>query len=132
MATHLGNGAGQAIEVSHSDLHTLTANHLRRIQDAYILSNVMAESIRRGGSVDISKVGKIYDAIRQPFGNSSVRATRNMGLLYEFSAPGFEDVKPGEVLSEERIAELRESIEKNWQWTHQSASGDLERALSMF
>ncbi|PPQ74854.1 hypothetical protein CVT26_005183 [Gymnopilus dilepis] len=114
MATHLGNGAGQAIE------------------DAYILSNVMAESIRRGGSVDISKIGKIYDAIRQPFGNSIVRATRNMGLLYEFSAPGFEDVKPGEALSEERITELRESIEKNWQWTHQSASGDLERALSMF
>ncbi|KAF8894212.1 salicylate hydroxylase [Gymnopilus junonius] len=114
MATHLGNGAGQAIE------------------DAYILSNVIAKSVRQEGLVNIAKIAKIYDTIRQPFGNFAVVASRNQGQLYEFTAPGFEDVKPGEVLPQEKLEELKRAIEKNWWWTYDSARGDLERALAMF
>ncbi|KAF8894215.1 hypothetical protein CPB84DRAFT_1783003 [Gymnopilus junonius] len=114
MSTHLGNGAGQAIE------------------DVYILSNVIAKSIRQEGFVDIQKVAKIYDSIRQPFGNCAVVASRNQGQLYDFIAPGFEDVESGEDLSVDRLAQLGMAIEDNFRWTYQSASGDLERALTMF
>ncbi|KDR80360.1 hypothetical protein GALMADRAFT_92716 [Galerina marginata CBS 339.88] len=112
MAPHLGNGAGQAIE------------------DAYILSNIIVKTARQG-HIDVQKVGKIYDAIRQPFGNFAVTASRNAGLLYELNAPGFEDIKDGEAVSADKLAEIGKFIEKGWEWTYQSANDDLQRALSM-
>ncbi|KAF8903941.1 hypothetical protein CPB84DRAFT_713432 [Gymnopilus junonius] len=84
METHLANGVGQAIE------------------DAYILSNIIAKALEKD-SVNIPDLTKIYDTIRQPFGNFAVEASRNQGRLYELLAPGFEDVKEGECVSAERL-----------------------------
>ncbi|KDR82014.1 hypothetical protein GALMADRAFT_221903 [Galerina marginata CBS 339.88] len=112
MAPHLGNGAGQAIE------------------DAYILSNIIGKAARQG-QIDIQKLGKIYDATRQPFGNFAVAASRNQGLLYEFNAPGFKDIKEGDTVSDDKLVELGKFIEKGYEWTYQFANDDLQRALSM-
>ncbi|KDR80370.1 hypothetical protein GALMADRAFT_136860 [Galerina marginata CBS 339.88] len=112
MAPHLGNGAGQAME------------------DAYILANILAKAMRQG-SVDIKEIANAYDAVRQPFGNFAAASSRNQGLLYELNASGFEDIKDGEALPADKIAELARRIEKNWEWTYQSANNDLEKALAM-
>ncbi|KDR65937.1 hypothetical protein GALMADRAFT_148313 [Galerina marginata CBS 339.88] len=112
MAPHLGSGAGQAIE------------------DAYVLSSTIAKAVRQGG-IDIQKLAHAYDTVRQPFGNFVVAATRNQGLRYELNVPGLEGVKEGDAVPFERLTELGQSIEKAWEWTSQSASGDLQRALAM-
>ncbi|KAF9561145.1 FAD/NAD(P)-binding domain-containing protein [Agrocybe pediades] len=110
---HLGNGAGQAIE------------------DVYILSHILAKGLRSGKLADISKAAKVYDEIRQPFGNFAAAATNKLGHLLDLDAPGFETIKDGEEVPKDAITQLGDSIQDLWSWTWKSAKPDLERALAM-
>ncbi|KAF9051513.1 hypothetical protein BJ165DRAFT_1340332, partial [Panaeolus papilionaceus] len=93
MPTHLGNGAGQAIE------------------DAFILATLLAESNKRG-EIDVARIAKVYDHIRQPFANSVLTASKNQGLFYEFMTPDFQDVKEGDLVAKERLEELGVRIQE--------------------
>ncbi|KAF8804176.1 FAD/NAD(P)-binding domain-containing protein [Phlegmacium glaucopus] len=113
MTPHQGNGTGQAIE------------------DAYILAHLLSKAIRDG--IPISAVTKVYDDIRQPFGNFVQSASRSHGLLYEFNAPGFEDVQElDNSLSSDRLAKLGQLITSEWEYAWlTSAEGDCQKALAM-
>ena len=58
--------------------------------------------------------------------------SREQGIRYEFNAPGFEDIKEGDLIATERLSHLGKSIEKGWElpWKY-SARGDLQRALAI-
>ncbi|KAF8152293.1 hypothetical protein B0H34DRAFT_663942, partial [Crassisporium funariophilum] len=114
MTPHQGNGAGQAIE------------------DAYILAHLIAKAVRT--NIPISSITEVYNAIRQPFGNLVQNASRTHGLLYEFNASHFEDVKEeGDVsVRPDRLRELGELITSEWEYAWStSAEGDLQKALAM-
>ena len=65
MQTHLGAGAGQAIE------------------DAFILGQLLAdESIIKS---NLEKALSVYEDIRLPIGNAYVERSRKTGLAYEFN-----------------------------------------------
>ncbi|KAH9478749.1 Salicylate hydroxylase [Psilocybe cubensis] len=113
MPPHLGNGAGQAIE------------------DAYFLAMMLAKELTSKEKISIEKITRVYNAVRRPFGNFVVEATIRQGLRYEFNAPGYEDIRDGETVSEERLEALGKIIAKGYDWTWQSMKNDLERALSM-
>ncbi|KAF8955136.1 salicylate hydroxylase [Flammula alnicola] len=112
MAPHLGNGAAQAIE------------------DGYVLANLLAKGLAEG-QLDILRVTKAYNSVRQPFGNFVVNATRQQGRRYELNISGFEDIKEGDMISPRQLAEVGKLIEKGWEWTWKtSIKNDLERALA--
>lgn len=97
----------------------------------YILANLLAKALRSGpGIVDIPKLTKIYDTIRQPFGNFSAAASVRLGRYLGLHAPGFENVKDGDDVAEQHIKELGKLLEACWDWTYQSAKPDLEKALN--
>lgn len=100
-------------------------------KDAYIFANLLNKQLRQG-SKDINRITSAYTAIRQPRANSFVVASRDQGVYFEFSAPGFEDIQEGDPISAERLSDLGRSIEKGWElpWKH-SAKDDLQRALDM-
>ncbi|KAF8197066.1 FAD/NAD(P)-binding domain-containing protein [Pholiota molesta] len=113
MPTHLGNGAGQAIE------------------DGYILANILAKASKQG-TIDVEKITTIYNAIRQPFGNFAAKASLDQGRHYEFSAAEFDDIAEGDPVSQERLLDLDKKISEGWKWTWDSSiSGDLQRAMAM-
>jgi salicylate hydroxylase len=132
MTPHQGNGSGQAIEVIFP-MRTLNILLIKRIscQDAYILAQLLSKAVHEG--IPISSVTKVYNDIRQPFGNFVQNASRTHGLLYEFNAPGFEDVQElDNSLSSERLAELGQLITSEWEYAWlTSAEGDCQRALAM-
>jgi len=97
----------------------------------YILSQVLAKGLKNGNVADIPKIARVYDAIRQPFGNFAAAATNKLGHLLDLDAPGFENIKDGEVGHADKVKELGESIQGLWAWTWKSAKPDLERALAM-
>ncbi|EKM54680.1 uncharacterized protein PHACADRAFT_185571 [Phanerochaete carnosa HHB-10118-sp] len=69
MSTHLGAGAGQAME------------------DAYVLGRLLAHP-----ATDVSNVTdalRIYDAVRRPVASEVVERSLKAGLLYEFVAEAF-------------------------------------------
>lgn len=99
-------------------------------QDAYILANLLAKAFTEG-HLDILRVTKAYNSVRQPFANSVVDATRQQGNRYDLNVSGFEDVKEGDTISPHQLTELGKSIEKGWEWTWKtSIKDDLERALA--
>jgi len=113
MTPHQGNGSGQAIE------------------DAYILAHLLSKALHEG--IPISAVTKVYNDIRQPFGNFVQNASRTHGLLYEFNAPGFEDVQElDDSISSDRLIKLGQLITREWEYAWlTSAQGDCQRALAM-
>ncbi|PPQ65337.1 hypothetical protein CVT26_000052 [Gymnopilus dilepis] len=98
MEPHLANGAGQAIE------------------DAYIFSNILAKALQNDAA-NLPELTRTYDAVRRPFGNFAVQASRDHGRLYDLLASGFEDVKEGEIISAEKLAELGKRIDESFAWT---------------
>lgn len=133
MPTHLGNGAGQAIEVTVPSLciHPVSFSVLKHNQDAFILATLLAESNKRGG-IDVARIAKVYNHIRQPFANSVLTASKNQGLFYEFMTPDFQDVKEGDLVAKERLEELGVRIQEKWRWLTESSSlPDKDRALSL-
>jgi len=113
MTPHQGNGSGQAIE------------------DAYILAHLLSKAVHEG--IPISAVIKVYNDVRQPFGNFVQDASRTHGLLYEFNAPGFEDVQElDSSLSSDRLTKLGQLITSEWEYAWSTtAEGDCQKALAM-
>ena len=112
MEPHLGNGASQAME------------------DAYILAQLISKAIHRP-KLDIAGLLNAYSAVRQPFGNFVVQASRRQGRLCEFNGPGFEEYVEGSTVSPEKIKELGDAINEGWEWTWKTkVADDLERALA--
>ncbi|KAH9478727.1 Salicylate hydroxylase [Psilocybe cubensis] len=111
MTVHLGNGAGQAME------------------DAYILANLISKATQE--KLDAVKIAEVYSAVRQPFVNFVVQASRNQGLIYELNAPGLEDLKDGDDVSREDLDKLADLIRSAWDWTIESADDGLRKALAM-
>ncbi|EPQ52859.1 FAD/NAD P-binding domain-containing protein [Gloeophyllum trabeum ATCC 11539] len=71
MPPHQGSGAGQSIE------------------DAYILATLLTHP---GCTREmLPEALKIYDSIRRPFSQSVLQSSKDVGLMYEFSWPGFTD-----------------------------------------
>jgi salicylate hydroxylase len=73
----------------------------------------------------------VYNAIRQPFANFVQRASRAHGLLYQFNAPGFEDVQVNDKsVTAERLSMLGDLIVDDWEYAWSTtAEGDLKKAL---
>ncbi|KAG9225559.1 hypothetical protein CCMSSC00406_0003062 [Pleurotus cornucopiae] len=112
MTPHQGAGASQAIE------------------DAYILAALVNNP--RCTIASVPDVLRIYDSIRQPFGNRVQAASRHQGQCYELNGPGFAHILPGDksVTSEALRILLQDLIKGwNWQWSC-SAETDKEQALS--
>lgn len=83
------------------------------------------------GNIDVPRITEIYDMVRQPFGNFAAASSNRQGHFYELNTPGFEDIKDGDDLPPEKMAELQKLIEDGWTWTWQSATPELHRALDM-
>lgn len=59
-------------------------------------------------------------------------ASRTHGLLYEFNAPDFVDVRKGEEVSSERLEKLSDMIVGDWEYAWlTTAEEDLQRGLAM-
>lgn len=54
-----------------------------------------------------------YDAVRRPASQRVVERSRLNGMLYEMWAPGFADVRAGDV---EQLHALGRAVERNWEW----------------
>lgn len=91
---------------------------------------MIAKAVEQG-KPDVSKLTEVYSAVRQPFVNFVVQASRHQGLLYELNAPGLEDLKEGDEVSREDLDKLANLINRGWDWTTKSADDGLQRALSM-
>ncbi|KZT25301.1 FAD/NAD(P)-binding domain-containing protein [Neolentinus lepideus HHB14362 ss-1] len=90
MATHLGAGAGQAIE------------------DVYILGRLLAHpSATLDKAPDILR---IYERVRLPFASGVAAECAATGYLYEFNGPAYGGAEC------EGLRELGKQIEKQWEW----------------
>ncbi|KAL5530919.1 hypothetical protein ACEPAG_3795 [Sanghuangporus baumii] len=100
MTTHIGAGAGQAIE------------------DSYILGKLLASP--GVTKQNLLSVLQIYNAIRRPFGNHVVERSRMTGLLYEFNKLP-EDIDEGRARagSDIELGKLTRELYKKWeiQWS---------------
>ncbi len=98
MSPNFGAGGGQAIE------------------DAYVLGRLLASP--HVSLAHIPAVLRIYERVRLPFANDVSRRSREVGLMYEFNAPGYYD--DGSPTTEEHVRAqldtLGEAIEEMWQW----------------
>ena len=129
MTTHLGAGAGQAIE------------------GAYILGRLLARlstalSPPTTACALIPSVLKAYDAIRRPFATRVVETSRATGFLYEFTEPNPSSPDSGPSALPERdllekgdkgaLKRLGERCYENWglQWTDMPDS-EYEKAENM-
>ncbi|KDQ56307.1 hypothetical protein JAAARDRAFT_79353 [Jaapia argillacea MUCL 33604] len=111
MHTHLGAGAGQAIE------------------DAYILGRLLS-NVPTSPS-NIHDALKVYETIRLPFANELVWKTRATGLMYEFNDSWqVEAWNERESVGEAELKELSRKIYGQWEWHWTTRfDDDLERAL---
>lgn len=128
MTTHLGAGAGQAIE------------------GAYILGHLLANLPKACLPIEpqtlLPNTLKVYDAIRRPFASRVVETSRRTGFLYEFSQPNPSSPINGPVALPERelldsgdmeaLKKLGEKCFENWslQWTDMP-DGEREKAEKM-
>ncbi|KAF9445791.1 salicylate hydroxylase [Macrolepiota fuliginosa MF-IS2] len=112
MTTHLGSGAGQAIE------------------DAYILASVITMGVQDG--IDVARIIEIYSTVRQPMGNFVLNSSRSQGLRYELNSIGFEDVRENEPIQMDRMIGLAEEIIRGWKWSWTtSVQEDQKRAKAL-
>ncbi|EJC99781.1 FAD/NAD-binding domain-containing protein [Fomitiporia mediterranea MF3/22] len=100
MTTHLGAGAGQAIE------------------DSFILGKLLAQpGVNKS---NLASVLRVYDAVRRPFGNHIVERSRTSGFLYEFNnLPDDIDEALIRAGSDVELGKLTREIYKKWeiQWS---------------
>jgi len=115
MPPHQGQGAGQAIE------------------DAYLLANILAKAVttQPAESISIARLTEIYSTIRQPVGTFAQISSRDLGLIYDFNGPGFEDVQEGDEVPSDKLKRMLQMIEKGWEWVSISPMGDVTKALEM-
>ncbi|KAI9061056.1 FAD/NAD-P-binding domain-containing protein [Trametes sanguinea] len=102
MPPNFGAGGGQAIE------------------DAYVLGCYLAT--RSTTRALIPAVLHVYEHVRLPFTRDVARRAREVGLIYEFNAPGHYSAEDGEGVPEmdtEKRAELEalgKAIRDMWEW----------------
>ncbi|RDX42130.1 FAD/NAD-P-binding domain-containing protein [Lentinus brumalis] len=97
MPPNFGAGGGQAIE------------------DAYVLGRLLASP--HVSLAHIPAVLRIYERVRLPFANDVSRRSREVGLMYEFNAPGYYDGSPTtEEHERAQLDTLGEAIGEMWQW----------------
>ncbi|KAI0360165.1 FAD/NAD(P)-binding domain-containing protein [Trametes cingulata] len=100
MRPNFGAGGGQAIE------------------DAYILGRLLASP--RLTRAHIPGALQIYERVRLAFTTAIARRAREVGLMYEFNAPGFysgeEGREKGEDEEEEELNRLGRRIREMWEW----------------
>ncbi|KAF9553099.1 FAD/NAD(P)-binding domain-containing protein [Agrocybe pediades] len=102
------------------------------IESAYLLAVVIDKAVKMtNGRVDVSKISKVYNAIRQPYCNAAAANSRALGSQYQFNVPGFEQYGDGEDVPKEKMAELSKLMSQGWEWTGTSVMPDVERALAM-
>jgi salicylate hydroxylase len=101
METHIGAGAGQALE------------------DAYILGRTLAHPNCTKDT--IVEALKIYEGIRLPFANTIAQKTRLVGLLYEFNVEGHYDGSyPVHGADSDAIQTVKRAIHEQWEWKEAS------------
>lgn len=134
METHLGAGAGQAMEVSH--VHPIyvwdpfkLSEHHRRSQDAYLLARLLAHPLTTVKTLPIALY--IYDKLRLPFANGIVKTARTLGRLYEFQDAD----PPPPTSSDAKLWAERWGAEVlgywDWQWDGDRPEKDWEVAEGM-
>jgi len=97
MTTHIGAGAGQAIE------------------DAYVLGRLLSDM--RLNASKLESALQVYDSVRRPIGNSFVEHSRTIGLAYEFNYVPEAILTAGvEMGSPEGLKLLSEFIYDSWSW----------------
>lgn len=72
---HQGAGAGQALE------------------DAFVLSSLLADPRIQSAAADIPKAFRAYDAIRRPRSQRVVTSSRAAGEIYSYDGPDGDDVE---------------------------------------
>lgn len=111
MTTHIGAGAGQSIEARICNSTDPLWIIKRYNQDAFILGRILSHP--NMGKDNLATALKIYDSVRRPIVKKVTGRSRLSGLLYEFNAPGFEDII---VISEEKYKALGDMINDQWSW----------------
>ncbi|KAF4618173.1 hypothetical protein D9613_011656 [Agrocybe pediades] len=102
------------------------------IESAYLLAAVIDKAVKTtNGTVDVSKISKVYNTIRQPYCNAAAANSRALGSQYQFNIPGFEQYGDEEDVPKEKMSELSKLMSQGWEWTGTSVMPDLERALAM-
>ncbi|KAJ7581403.1 hypothetical protein C8J56DRAFT_1168883 [Mycena floridula] len=114
METHLGAGAGQAME------------------DAWILGRAISRLDCKPSRVP--EMLQHYNAIRQPYANMVLTNSRAQGLLYDLTHPDFEHIVPrDEGFTPEMYQDLGNRIQSNWQFAtdSQGLMDDMVRASTL-
>ncbi|KAI0709994.1 hypothetical protein C8Q76DRAFT_798764 [Earliella scabrosa] len=118
-------------DAMHAMLPNFGAGGGQAIEDAYILGRLLADP--RVSLTEVPAVLKIYERVRLPFANDVARRARDVGLMYEFNAPGYYDgesatptersdkdtvEKGGNVEGREReeLDRLGDAIHRMWEW----------------
>lgn len=66
----------------------------------------------------IAQISRLYTHVRRPFGNRILRGSMKQGLLCEFIAPGFDDMKEGDTTVDvEKMRRLFHTVHKRWEWS---------------
>ncbi|KAL1662821.1 hypothetical protein GGF50DRAFT_116636 [Schizophyllum commune] len=121
MTTHLGAGAGQAIE------------------DAYILAQILAREQRKGIlAILSSETAPLYNRLRPPVANFVLSRARLQNRFYEFNEEGAELAllqKNSPVLTEtDRLARIGHAIWDGFHWREhpvvQETDAEVARALN--
>ena len=116
MPPNFGAGGGQAIEVRcRPKACQSILTHACRSQDAYILGRLLADP--RMSPRHVSAVLRLYERVRLSFALDISRRARDVGLMYEFNAPGyFYDSPRDELIEREKLDGLGEAIRCMWEW----------------
>ncbi|KAI0368760.1 FAD/NAD-P-binding domain-containing protein [Pilatotrama ljubarskyi] len=108
MRPNFGAGGGQAIEVAR--------------KDAYVLGRLLADP--RVTRAHIPAALQIYERVRLPFTTDIARRAREVGLMYEFNAPGFylgnegRGEGTGAIREDEKeeLDRLGRVVQEMWEW----------------
>ena len=108
----------------HAMLPNFGAGGGQAIEDAYILGRLLADP--RVSLAEVPAVLKLYERVRLPFANDVARRARDVGLMYEFNAPGYYDGPESATATErsdkdterdrEELDRLGDAIHKMWEW----------------
>lgn len=107
MSTHLGAGAGQAIEDAFVLGHILSDTRV-----SFNSQNVRTKMAAKFKTVSVEDALRAYDTARRPFATEVVERSRTVGFLYEFDGlevVGADNRRSGASESEAVVASTSES-----------------------
>ncbi|KAF9541152.1 FAD/NAD(P)-binding domain-containing protein [Agrocybe pediades] len=103
------------------------------IEDAFFLANIIGKALEvQESTVDVPKIARIYNEIRQPFCNSKAAGSLELVRYYQFLNPRFEEYGDGVDLPAEKVSELAKLLTESVAWTVDSVMPDLEKALALW